>query len=273
MLKRMIPSSGELLPVVGLGTWQTFDVSAGSEQSHLTEVLDDMRRNEGTLIDTSPMYGRAESTVGRLTSTRPDQNEFFYATKVWTTGKDAGIQQMHSSMEKMERERMDLIQIHNLLDWRTHLATLNTWKESGKLRYTGITHYTDSMHEELENVFTAEKIDFVQFNYSILSRNAEKRLLAAAADKGVATLINRPFGEGNLFNRTHGKPLPEWCKELNINTWSQYFLAYLIAQPEVNCVIPATRNPEHARDNFTVDTENLPDEATRRKMVEYLKGL
>lgn len=268
MLVRNIPSSGETLPVLGLGTWRTFDVIGVDSHPTLLKVMNAFHDNGGKMIDSSPMYGRAEKVIGELTEVMEQQNDFFYATKVWTTGKKAGVQQMDSSYKLMNREVLDLIQIHNLVDWQTHLETLNAWKSEGKVRYTGITHYTDSMHQELENVFSNEPIDFVQFNFSIQSRHAEKRLLEAAADKGVATIINRPFGEGNTFNRTKGKAVPEWLSEFGINNWAQFFLVYIVSHPAVNCVIPATSDPLHAEDNFSVDLSRLPNEAERRKMVE-----
>lgn len=224
MIKRIIPSTKEKLPVIGLGTWQTFDVADAESNSTLKEVLTNMHTAGGRLIDSSPMYGRAEQVIGDITGGMEEQNDFFYATKVWTTGKLAGIEQMEASFQKMKRTTMDLVQIHNLKDWQTQLNTLRDWKAAGKVRYIGITHYTDSMHEELEHILTTEPFDFVQFNYSILSRNVEKRLLDAAADLGVATLINRPFGEGSLFKKVVGKPLPGWAAEWAINSWSAYFL-------------------------------------------------
>jgi diketogulonate reductase-like aldo/keto reductase len=264
MIRRTIPSTGEQLPVLGMGTWQTFDVPAGQADA-LKEVLLEMHTAGGRLIDSSPMYGRAEQVVGDLTSVLKEGPGFFYATKVWTTGKTAGISQMEVSMQKMKRDTMDLIQIHNLTDWKTHLPTLRDWKASGRIRYTGITHYTDSMHAELEKVVSAEKVDFVQFNYSIISRNAETRLLKAAADHGVATLINRPFGEGSLFRKVAGKPLPHWAVEMGMKSWAAFFLQYLVSHPAVTCIIPATGNPWHAAMNYSAGIGNLPDEAAREK--------
>jgi diketogulonate reductase-like aldo/keto reductase len=272
MLKRNIPSSGEELAVLGLGTWQTFDVESPS-YTVLKNVLRTMHMTGGRLIDSSPMYGRAEKAVGDITAAMPGQNNYFYATKVWTTGLQEGIYQMEASMQKMQRKTMDLIQIHNLVDWQTHLVTLRKWKDAGKIRYIGITHYTDDSHKELERLLKAEKFDFVQFNYSILARNAEKRLLDVAASQGVATLINRPFGEGKIFGKVKGKPLPSWAVELGIESWSAFFLKYIIAHPAVTCVIPATSNPAHAADNFKAGTGILPDVAAKKKMIEYLDSL
>lgn len=270
MILRTIPSSGKTLPVIGLGTWQNFDVANAAGNSELTSVLSELHMQGGKLIDSSPMYGKSEMAIGDLTEKLNFKDDFFYATKVWTNGRDAGIRQMEDSMEKMNRTSMDLMQIHNLMDWKTHLPVLRDWKEKGIIKYIGITHYTDNMHEELEKIISKEPIDFVQFNYAIDSRHAEKRILDAAADKGVATLINRPFGEGRLFKMIKGKEIPEFAKELGIENWSAYFLKFLISHPSVTCVIPATSNPEHAKDNFTAGNGELPDKTTRKKMLTYL---
>jgi diketogulonate reductase-like aldo/keto reductase len=272
MTTRTIPSSGEPLPVIGLGTWQTFDTGPNAYPT-LREVLTKMINAGAALIDSSPMYGRSEQVIGDITSTMGARDNFFYATKVWTTGLEEGIKQMRSSMQKMQRKTMDLMQIHNLTDWKTHLPQLRRWKEEGFIRYIGITHYTDASHEELEKILTTEKLDFVQFNYSIAARNAEKRLLDAAASAGVATLINRPFGEGELFASIKGKPLPPWAKEMDTDNWAAFFLKYIIAHPAVTCVIPATGNPEHMIDNLKAVEGTLPNEETKKKMVGYLENL
>jgi diketogulonate reductase-like aldo/keto reductase len=249
MIKRIIPSSGEELPVSGLGTWKVFDVSV-DKYPELENVLNELHTGGATVIDSSPMYGRSEKVIGDITSGMTTSNDFFYATKVWTTGLQQGIQQMESSMARMKRKTMDLMQIHNLTDWKTHFSQLRRWKEERRIRYIGITHYTDASHEELERIMKAEKPDFIQFNYSIIARNAEKRLLNAAASLGVATLINRPFGEGRLFRLVKDKRLPPWAGEYDMNSWSDYFLKYILSHPAVTCVIPATANPQHALDNI-----------------------
>ncbi len=272
MISRIIPSSGEALPIIGLGTWQTFDVNQ-TVYPNLKEVLTKMHAAGATLIDSSPMYGKSEQVVGDITSEMPNANEFFYATKVWTTGLQEGIKQMEASMQKMQRTTMDLMQIHNLTDWKTHLPQLRRWKETGKIRYIGITHYTDASHEELEKILKAEKLDFVQFNYSIAARNAEKRLLDVAASSGVATLINRPFGEGKLFNSIRGKALPAWAHEIGVDSWAAFFLKYIVAHTAVTCVIPATGNPLHVMDNLKAGEGNLPGETMKKKMLDYLAGL
>ena len=272
MIKRKIPSTGEELPVLGLGTWSTFDVTDNSLMEPLSQVLQIMKQNGAKLIDSSPMYGNSEKVIGDLTADPKLSNYFFYATKVWTTGRQDGINQMESSFQKMRRNTMDLMQIHNLTDWKTQLHTLRAWKSQGKIRYIGITHYTDSAHPDLESVLNSEDgIDFVQFNYSIFSRNAERRLLNAAADRGVATLINRPFGKGRDFAAVKNKQLPQWADEYSIKTWSQFFLLYIISHPAVTVVIPATANPAHASENFNITTAQLPDQAFREKMALFVE--
>lgn len=272
MITRPIPSSGELLPVVGLGTWIQFDVGAAeSERQPLLEVLQRMSEQGGRFIDSSPMYGKAEQVVGELTAESGIADRFFFATKVWTSGKQAGIDQMEDSLRKMRRKTMDLIQVHNLVDWQTHLKTLEQWKAEAKVRYTGITHYTVAAHEQLEQIIKTQKIDFVQFNYSLRVRNAERRLLAAARDHGVAVIINEPFEKGDLFSAVKGKALPEWAAEYDIHSWGQFFLKFILSHPAVNCVIPGTSNPKHALDNMAAGYGRLPDASTRERMVREIE--
>ncbi|RRB02846.1 aldo/keto reductase [Larkinella rosea] len=273
MLNRSIPSTKEKLPVVGIGTWQTFDVSGTSAHDELLQTLKAVHKAGGKLIDSSPMYGRSEEVVGELTALSGIQNQFFYATKVWTRGREAGIRQMEESMRKMQRTSMDLMQIHNLVDWKTHLETLKTWKTAGKIRYIGITHYTDSMHDELINIISKFPIDFVQFNYSILARNAEKKLLPMAQDKGLATIINQPYAEGRLFSLVKGKPVPVWATENDITTWAQFFLKFIVSHPAVTCVIPGTSDPKHAADNMLAGYGRLPDPALREKMATLIGSM
>ena len=272
MLTRIIPSTGESLPAIGLGTWQSFDVDENN-QSTLIPVLEELHRSGGKLIDSSPMYGKSEMVIGNLTSKLKSRNNFFYATKVWTTGKQAGIDQMKSSMKKMQRDTIDLMQIHNLLDWKTHLPVLKEWKEAGIIKYIGITHYQDAMHDELAKIISTERIDFVQFNYSIDSSHAEKKLLKVAKEKGVATLINRPFGEGRLFEKVKAKKLPEWCTEFGIKNWSSFFLKFILADSSVTCVIPATSDVHHAAENFHAGSDSIPDFEMSRNMFNYLNSI
>jgi len=273
MGQRIIPSSGEKLPMVGLGTWQTFDV--GNSQSELEirkQVLAKMYELRGTVIDSSPMYGSSEAVVGRAASQLESQGDFFYATKVWTSGKQAGIDQMNSSLSKMQRKTMDLMQIHNLIDWETHTKTLRSWKEEGKIRYWGLTHYVDSAHSKLEKIVKAEKPDFVQFNYSISSRNAEKSLFDTCQEHGTATIINQPYESGSLFSKIKGKELPSWASEYGINSWGQYFLKFILSNKAVTCVIPGTSNLKHVIDNMGAGYGVLPDTVGREKMADYLKS-
>jgi aryl-alcohol dehydrogenase-like predicted oxidoreductase len=269
MLTRPIPATKEALPIVGLGTWQTFDV--GDDRAALDqrkEVLRILFEAGGSVIDSSPMYGRAEEVVGTLLSEMGMRDKAFLATKVWTSGEAAGIKQMQASAAKMRAPRIDLMQIHNLVDWRTHLRTLRAWKEQKKFRYIGITHYTDPALDELAAVIRAERIDFVQFGYSIATRAAEARLLPLCAERGVAVIVNQPFDSGALFGQVRGKALPEWAAEIDCASWSQFFLKFILSHPSVTCVIPGTARPDHARDNFAAGIGRLPDAGQRRRMAE-----
>jgi diketogulonate reductase-like aldo/keto reductase len=274
MIKRPIPSSGELLPVVGLGTSDTFDVGDSAEERlPLRGVLQLMIENGASVIDSSPMYGRSEGVIGDLTSDMGIQDEIFYATKVWTRGREDGIEQMEQSFARFKVDVIDLVQVHNLIDTDTHLDTLDDWKKAGRIRYTGITHYQESAYDGLMRVMRGRKIDFVQFNYSPLNTDAEKELLPLAADRGVATLINRPFLDGQAFSLTRGKELPPWAEEFDCESWAQFFLKYIVGHPAVTCVIPGTSDPRHARDNFAAGHGRLPDEKMRKRMRDYLREL
>jgi diketogulonate reductase-like aldo/keto reductase len=272
MFTRTIPSSGESLPVIGLGTWQTFSVGSSGYPA-LRDVLTTLHASGGRLIDSSPMYGRAEEVVGNITSSMQEQNDFFYATKVWTRGAAAGQAQIAESYQRMKREVMDLMQIHNLVDWQTHLPYLRRLKDEGKLRYIGITHYQESSHEALAAVIRQEPIDFVQCNYSIGERHAAKFLLPLCAEKGIATIINRPFGEGHLLRRLVHQPLPAWAVDSGIKSWSAYLLKFILANPAVTCVIPATGNARHAEQNLQAGTGMLPDVSMLKRMVDYVKEM
>ncbi|MCF0056992.1 aldo/keto reductase [Dyadobacter sp. CY356] len=274
MLQRNIPGTKEKLPVVGLGSWIQFDVGdSTSEKAGLAEVLTNMNKLGGKVIDSSTMYGRAEQVIGDLTAGLDFKDNFFYSTKVWTTGKQSGIDQMNESFLKMRRKTMDLMQVHNLQDWQTHLNTLKGWKDEGKVRYVGITHYSVSAHQQLEQIVRSKAIDFVQFNYSIKVRNAEKSLLKAAQDHGVAVIINEPFDSGSLFKIVKGKELPDWAAEYDIKSWAQYFLKYILANPAVNCVISGTSDKKHLIDNMGAGYGKLPDEAGLKMMLKYLDSL
>ena len=270
MLTRTIPSSGEALPVIGLGTYKGFDVgSSGKDRAALKNVFPTLFSRGGSVIDSSPMYGRAEEVVGDLLAAQGSRQCAFVATKVWTEGRSAGIDQMKRSMELLRCERIDLMQIHNLLDWRTHLATLRAWKEEGRIRYLGITHYTSSAYSELEKIMRAETLDFVQLNYSLDDREAERRLLPLAVERGMAILVNLPFGQGRLFKTLRGKPIPPWIQEAGCETWSQVLLKFALAHKAVTCVIPGTGNPDHMAENCLAGEGAMLEESLVRKLVAY----
>jgi aryl-alcohol dehydrogenase-like predicted oxidoreductase len=274
LIRKPIPKTGELLPAVGLGTWQTFDVgTAQSARAPLKEVLREFVRLGGSVLDSSPMYGKSESVVGDLAAELGVHKQLFVATKVWTSSRDAGIRQMEESFERLHAQRIDLMQVHNLVDYRTHLATLRAWKEQGKVRYIGVTHYTASAYDQLARVIAAEDMDFVQLNYSLAERGAEQRLLPLAADRRIAVLVNRPFAEGALFRKARGKPLPPWAKEIGCASWAQFFLKFVISHLAVTCAIPATSKVEHLVDNMQAASGPLPDAKARDRIARYFADL
>ena len=274
LLQRVIPSSGEKLPVVGLGTWQVFNVgSSASEREPLEEVLARFVALGGRVIDSSPMYGRAEQVIGDIAAKLHLRDALFLATKVWTTGKEEGIASMERSLARLQTKRLDLMQVHNLVDARTHLATLRSWKEQGRVRYIGITHYTSSSYPEVVKLLRTEKIDFVQINYSLGERDAEKEILPLAQDRGVAVLANRPFGGGDLFSQVRQKTLPDWAAEFDCHSWAQFLLKWVVAHPAVTCAIPATANVHHLEDNMQAGIGRLPDGKQRQRMVDLIAQL
>jgi aryl-alcohol dehydrogenase-like predicted oxidoreductase len=274
LLQRTIPSSGETLPVVGLGTWQVFDVGpTPAERQPLEETLALFTRLGGTVVDSSPMYGRAEQVVGEIATKLDLHKSLFLATKVWTTGKQQGIESMEKSLARLQTKRIDLMQVHNLVDAQTHLATLRDWKEQGRVRYLGITHYNASAYKEVANLLRTEKLDFVQINYSLLEREAEEEILPLAQDRGVAVIANRPFGGGDLFRRVRQEPLPSWATEFDCHSWAQFLLKWIIANPAVTCAIPATGNVRHLEDNIQAATGRLPSSDLRRRMVDTIAKL
>jgi diketogulonate reductase-like aldo/keto reductase len=273
VLERSIPSNGERLPVIGLGTWRAFDVgAAASQRAPLADVLSRLVALGGRVIDSSPMYGAAESVVGDLAAGLGITDTLFLATKVWTSGRNAGVAQMEQSLRRLRARRLDLMQIHNLVDWRTHLGTLRAWKEAGRIRYLGVTHYTASGYDELERVLRSEAVDFVQLNYSIAEREAEHRILPLAADRGVAVVVNRPFAGGGLFRRVAGRPLPALAAEVGCESWTQLFLKWIVAHPAVTCVIPGTSRPEHMVDAIQAGIGALPDAAARGRLVALISA-
>ncbi|MGH7794831.1 MAG: aldo/keto reductase [Candidatus Binatia bacterium] len=274
IMRKSIPRTGEALPVIGLGTWQTFDVGSNkAAREPLKEVLRDFVRAGGSVIDSSPMYGNSESVAGDLAVELGIHKQIFLATKVWTSGREAGVRQMEESFRRLRAQRIDLMQVHNLVDYRTHLATLRRWKAEGKVRYIGITHYTASAYDELARVITSEELDFVQLNYSLAEREAEKRLLPLAAEKQLAVLVNRPFAEGRLFRRARGKSPPPWAKEIGCQSWAQFFLKFIVSHPAVTCAIPATSKVDHLADNMRAGLEPVPDAKERDRMARYFADL
>ncbi len=269
MLTRTIPSSGKKLPVIGLGTWQTFDVgTSAAERGPLSDVLKELFAAGGSVIDSSPMYGRSEGVVGDLLDGAQSRDKAFLATKVWTRGKSNGIDQMERSFQLMRTKHIDLMQVHNLADWQIHLDTLRGWKKEGRVSYLGVTHYTPSAFDELEAVMRTEKLDFVQLNYAIDDRAAEKKLLPLAQDKGIAVLVNRPFGGGGALGRLKGKELPGFAGELGCTSWAQLLLKFIISHPAITCAIPGTRKAAHMLDNVQAGMGALPDAAMREKIAE-----
>lgn len=271
ILKRKIPSSGELLPSIGLGTWQSFDVGINQAMRQpLIEVLQTMTKFGGTVVDSSPMYGRSEGVVGELSDQIGINSQLFVATKVWTTGQKAGNNQMERSIELMRKKPLDLMQVHNLQDWQIHLKALRNWKEQGKVRYIGITHYVESAYPEMEKIMRDHPIDFIQLNYSLASRKAEESILPLALEKGIAVLVNRPYEGGSLFRSVKNRELPVWVTELGIGSWGQFFLKYLLSNPAVTCIIPGTAKPHHMLDNMRAGLGSLPDERERQQMAKLL---
>jgi diketogulonate reductase-like aldo/keto reductase len=275
MITRPIPTTGEPMSVIGLGTWRAYDV--GSDETGrrpLRQVLQRLLDAGGRIIDTSPMYGRAEAVTGDLLAEMAARPRSFLATKVWTTGRERGIEQMQRSAQQLRTEIIDLMQIHNLVDWRTHLATLRRMKEEGRLRYIGITHYTTGALPELARILRAEPgIDFVQLGYSLATRAAETELLPTAAERGVAVIANQPLERGDLFRRVRRQALPDWARDFDCASWAELFLKYILAEPAVTCVIPATGNPDHMRDNLAAGFGALPDTRQRQRIRELWDAL
>jgi aryl-alcohol dehydrogenase-like predicted oxidoreductase len=287
MLTRPIPKTKELLPVIGLGTWQTFDVgTSAAEREPVTEVMRRFLAAGGRVVDSSPMYGRAEEVTGdvlaaleverrRAAAGDADARRSpspFLATKVWTTGRDAGIREMKRSLKRLRAARVDLMQVHNLLDLETHLPVLREWKQAGTIRHLGVTHYLESESARIERLMRTEALDFVQIPYSIARRHAEERLLPTAADTGTAVLVMQPFETGELFRRVKGKALPSFARDFDCTSFAQFFLKFIVSHPAVTCPLPATSNPKHVADNVQAGFGRLPDAASRKKMIAFVEG-
>src|SRR5438874_10352889 len=268
---RVLAQGTVKLPKIGLGTWQTFD--AGNDSAARAPLREVLKLLDGNVVDSSPMYGSSESVAGELIAELGMRERLFIATKVWTSGREDGIAQMETSFKRLRVKVMDLMQVHNLVDVATHTKTLQEWKAQGRVRAIGITHYTASAYGEVERTLKAAPYDFLQINYSLAERDAEKRLLPFAAERKVNVIINRPFAGSALFGRTKGKPLPPWAAELGIASWAQYFLKWIVSHPAVTCAIPGTGRPEHMRDNLAAGRGPFPDAAARERMAEYFDSL
>lgn len=274
VLTRPIPRTGERLPVVGLGTAIVFDIGEdAARRAERRAVIQTLIDGGAKLIDTAPSYGTAESVLGDLLAAMGARERVFLATKVRATGRDESIAEMQQSLRRLRTDKVDLIQLHNVNDGATDLRPLKEWRERGRARYIGITHFVAGAYDRLAEVMRREKPDFVQLNYSLAEKSAEERLLPLAADTGTAVLVNLPFGRGKLFAAVRGRALPEWAKEFDAATWAQFFLKFLISHPAVTCVIPGTDKPEYMLDNLDAGRGRLPDAALRRKMVEFWGSL
>ena len=265
---RPIPATGERVPVVGLGTWQVFDVAAGSAAfGEARATLKAFVAGGGRVVDSSPMYGRSETVLGDLIEGEKLRDKLFVATKVWTQGQREGVAQMRDSMAKLKLDKLDLMQVHNLTDTDLHLETLTRWKQEGRVRLTGITHYHAGAHRALEAALRKHRVDVVQVNYSLAEPEADRGLLDLCAEMKVAVIVNRPFAQGALFNAVRGKQIPDWAREeFGITSWAQFFLKWILGHPAVTVVIPGTRNPLHVADNLAAARGNLPNVSRRERM-------
>ena len=269
MLKRVIPSSGEEMPVIGLGTSRVFDIERSKNELSVREkILDIFYENGGRLIDTSPMYGMSEEIIGITAKKYIEKNRFFLATKVWTEGRENGMRQIEESFQKMRADKISLIQVHNLLDWKTQIKTLRSLKDEGRIDYIGITHYKSNAFDEMIKIMKAEKVDFAQFNYSMGEREAEQKILPFCKDNGIATLINRPFMRGRLFREAQEKKLPSWVSDYDIDSWGQFFLKYIISHDAVTNIIPATSKPKNMLDNARAGMGRMLGKKAKKRMLE-----
>ena len=273
MLTRVIPATGEPLPVIGLGTYDVFDVeSTAAEIATRKDITQTLVKAGGSLLDTSPMYDRSEQVIGDVITSGVDRGKLFLATKVWTDGRDAGIAQMNRSAELMNSDVIDLMQVHNLRDTAVHMKSIRELQEQGRIRYNGLTHYTANAHDALARDMTEHEPQFIQINHSLGEREAENRVLPLAQDLGIAVLINRPYQAGRLFRFVSGKELPDFARDF-ADSWGQFFLKFIVSHPAVTCVIPATSKPHHMADNLGAGFGNMPDAAMRKRMAEYFAGL
>lgn len=273
MLTKAIPASGEMLPVIGLGTYSVFDVNSSPEEiATRKEIVERLTAAGGSLLDTSPMYNRSEGVIGDVIEAGVDRDTLFLATKVWTDGREAGLSQMQRSADLMNTDIIDLMQVHNLRDTEVHMASIRELQEEGRIRYSGLTHYTAGAQATLSEEMQAYKPQFIQINYSLGEREAEQRVLPLAQELGIAVLINRPFQAGRLFRAVSGKELPDFAREF-ADSWGQFFLKFIVSHPAVTCAIPATSKPHHMADNLGAGFGTMPDPAMRQRMAEYFDSL
>jgi diketogulonate reductase-like aldo/keto reductase len=274
VIRKAIPVSGERLPVIGMGSWLTFDVGDDERARAVrVQVLQAFFDRGGALIDSSPMYGSAQEVIGHALAQIRNRSALFAATKVWIFGQWLGVKQMEAARELWGVPRFDLMQIHNMLDWRTHLETLKAWKAEGRIRYIGITTSHGRRHNDLARALAKEPFDFVQFTYNLVDREVEQRLLPLAAERGIAVIINRPFDGGALFGSVRGKPLPAWAAEFDCLNWAQFFLKFIVSHPAVTCAIPATSQVSHMLENMGAGFGRLPDAGMRRRMLTHFENL
>lgn len=276
IMKRAIPSSGEKLPIIGLGTSRVFDVDKSPEErTPLKDVLRTLVDGGGTIIDTAPSYGEAETVVGDLVAEMGLRDKVFIATKVHTEGRKEGLEEIAESFKLLKTKKFELLQIHNLVDWETQIKTLRDMKAKGQIRYTGITHFRSHAYDELSDIIAKEKFDFVQLGYSFSDRSAEKRLLKVAADRGTAVMVNRTFGSrrASQFRKARGKKLPPWAADFDCTSWGQFFLKFVLSHPAVTCVIPGTSKAKHMRDNLAAGRGRMPSPIERQKMIQYWESL
>ena len=273
MLKREIPSSGEALPVIGLGTYNVFDVSGTPEEIEVRQAIVELLIDHGgNVIDSSPMYNRAEEVVGKIVAAGGARDKLFLASKVWTDGKASGEAQMQRSIDLMRADTMDLMQVHNLRDLGAHLETIREWQDAGRIRYNGVTDYRASALDEIEAVMDEHRPQFIQINYSLGEREADRRVLPLAEELGIAVLINRPYMTGRLFRAIGDRPLPDWATEF-AESWGQFFLKYIVSYTAVTCVIPATSKLHHMSDNLRAGFGPMPDQRIRRRMEQFMDAL
>jgi len=274
LIRRKIPSTGESLPVIGIGTARRYaTVATEADRAPLKEVLRRFEEMSGKVIDTAPSYGTAETVVGDLVAELNIRDSLFIATKLGARGPDAGVQQLEQSLKRLRSPMIDLVAVHNLQDAQTQLGTLRQWKQAGRIRYVGITTSFERQHQEFEQTMKAEALDFIQVDYALDNRKADRRILPLAADRGTGVMINLPFGRGRLFTAVQGKSLPPWAGEFDCASWAQFFLKYIVSHPAVTCAVPGTAKVEYLVDNLGAARGRLPDAATRRRMERFIDGL